>query len=301
MGERPSPDPAAGAGAGREDGTPKVAIVVEYDGTRYCGFQIQARGQTIQSELERALGAVTQEQRRVVGAGRTDAGVHARGQVAHFKTNWRHSWAELRQALNALLPGDIAVRELVPVAPDFHARHSAKSRWYRYSVFNRPLRSPFAARFAYHLPASLDVGAMNAAAECLLGEHDFAAFGQSPSGGHTVRRICEAHWRRDGDWVLFDVGANAFLRHMVRSLVGTLLWVGTGKIDPAEFAGILRGRERSAAGVTAPPQGLCLERIVYGPPWQQLESRVDNLFDSSIGKTYLKEAKESEASEDICS
>lgn len=299
MDERPDSDPAAGAGAGLEEGTPKVAIVVEYDGTRYCGFQIQARGQTIQSELERVLRAVAQEECRIVGAGRTDAGVHARGQVAHFKTNWRHSWAELWQALNALLPGDIVVRTLVPVAPEFHARRSAKRRWYRYSVFNRPLRSPFTARFAYHLAVPLEVEAMNAAAECLLGEHDFAAFGQSPTGGHTVRRVYTAHWRREGDYIFFDVEANAFLRHMVRSLVGTLLRVGTGKIGPAEFAAILLGKERSAAGVTAPPQGLCLERIVYGPPWQQLESKVDYLCDSSLGKTYLKEAKESEASEDI--
>jgi tRNA pseudouridine38-40 synthase len=275
MGE--CPDPAAEASAGREDGGSKVAIVVEYDGTRYCGFQTQARGQTIQAELERALGAVTQEERRVVGAGRTDAGVHARGQVAHFKTNWRHSWAELRRALNALLPDDIVVHQLLPVAPEFHARYSARSRWYRYSVFNRPLRSPFAARFAYHLATALDVEAMNAAAECLLGQHDFAAFGQSPNGGHTVREICMARWRREEDRVFFDVEANAFLRHMVRSLVGTLLWVGTGKIGPAEFAGILVGKERSAAGVTAPPQGLCLERVAYGPPWQEIGLTVNSL------------------------
>jgi tRNA pseudouridine38-40 synthase len=270
MGECPDRDPAAAAGARREDDSPKVAMVVEYDGTRYCGFQIQARGQTIQSELERAVRAATLEERRIVGAGRTDAGVHARGQVAHFKTNWRHSWLELRGALNALLPDDIAVQKLLPVAAEFDARRSAQSRWYRYSVLNRPLRSPLAARFAYHLPTRLDVEAMNAAAECLLGSHDFAAFGQSPSGGHTVREVFLARWRREEEWVRFDVEANAFLRHMVRSLVGTFLWVGTGKISPAEFAGILVARERSAAGVTAAPQGLCLERVGYGPPWQEL-------------------------------
>jgi tRNA pseudouridine38-40 synthase len=271
MGGRLDPDPTTEAVCvDQEDGRPKVAIVVEYEGTRYHGFQIQAHGQTIQSELERVLRAVTQEECRIVGAGRTDAGVHARGQVAHFKTNWRHPWAELGRALNALLPDDIAVRKLAPVAPAFHARRSAQSRWYRYSIFTRSIRSPFSVRHAYHLAAPLEVEAMNAAAASLIGRHDFATFGQAPNGGHTIREIYVARWQRDQEWIFFDVEANAFLRRMVRSLVGTLLRVGSGEISPVEFAAILAARERSAAGVTAPPQGLCLERVVYGPPWQEL-------------------------------
>jgi tRNA pseudouridine38-40 synthase len=213
---------------------------------------------------------VTQEDCRIVGAGRTDAGVHARGQVAHFKTNWRRSWAELRRALNALLPEDIAVQKLMPVAPEFHARRSARSRLYRYSIFNRPLRSPFATRFAYHLPGALEVEAMNAAAECLIGAQDFASFGQAPNGGHTVREVLSARWQRAGDWVFLDIEANAFLHHMVRSLIGTFLLVGIGKITPEAFAGILAAENRSAAGRTAPPQGLCLEKVIYGPPWQEV-------------------------------
>lgn len=265
IGGGPDSNPVAGADA------EKVALVIEYDGTRYRGFQIQARGQTIQSELERVLRDVTREDCRIVGAGRTDAGVHARGQVVHFKTNWRHSWAELRRALNALLPEDIAVQKLMPVTPEFHARRSAGSRLYRYSIFNRPLRSPLALRFAYHLSGPLEVEAMNAAAQCLLGVHDFASFGQAPGGGHTVREVLGARWQRTGDWVFFDIEANAFLHHMVRSLIGTFLLVGGGKITPETFADILAVKDRGAAGRTAPPQGLCLEKVTYGPPWQEVE------------------------------
>lgn len=249
----------------------KIALVLEYDGTDYFGFQKQVRERTIQAELEQVLYRVTGNPCRVIGAGRTDTGVHARGQVAHFQTNWIHPWMELMRAINALLPQDIAVRRLVPVPAEFHARRSALSRTYRYTIWNRPVRSPLVARQVHHVPhPDLDVAAMQAAACYLLGRHDFASFGSSPTGGHTVREVLAAQWRREEGRVLLDVEANAFLRHMVRSLVGTFLKVGSGRLTPAEFAAILEARDRGAAGPTAPGRGLSLERVRYGPPWQDI-------------------------------
>lgn len=252
------------------NGIQRVAVVVEYDGTNYCGFQRQLREPTVQAGLELVLRQLTQEDCPVTGAGRTDSGVHARGQVVHFQTNWKHSWAELLRAMNALLPDDVSIRRMFPVTSDFHARYSALSRFYRYMVFNREVRSPFAARFAHQVSLPLNVQAMNQASESLIGMHDFASFGQSPSGGHTVREVYGAYWWRQGDWVFFDIEANAFLRRMVRSLVGTLLLVGSGRMLPGEFGRILQAKDRDLAGSTAPPQGLCLERVCYREPWQEI-------------------------------
>ena len=254
----------------RDGDTGKVAAVIEYDGTGYCGFQRQARERTVQAELEEVLRRLTQLDCPVVGAGRTDSGVHARGQVVHFQPNWNHPLAELRQAMNALLPADIAVQGIFRVTASFHARHSALSRLYRYAVFNREHRSPFAARFAHQFSPPLDIEAMNQASKRLIGVHDFASFGQPPAVGHTVREVHVAQWWRQGQWVFFDIEANAFLRRMVRSLVGTLLLVGTGKMPPEEFGGVLAARDRSLAGPTSPPHGLCLERVRYPDPWREI-------------------------------
>lgn len=249
----------------------KLMAIVEYDGTDYLGFQLQAQGPTVQGEIERALAAVTQEETcteprrsiRIIGAGRTDAGVHARGQVIAFSTAWRHSVEELQRALNAVLPEDIGVRELRPVAKDFHPRFDAVSREYRYTIFNKPLRSPLVRRFAYHFPHPLDVAAINEAAGALMGSHDFASFGRAPQGDNTVREVYRAQWASAESFIYFDVVANAFLYRMVRSLVGTLLLVGTGELSPDGFKEILRSADRSRAGQVAPACGLCLMKVNY--------------------------------------
>jgi tRNA pseudouridine38-40 synthase len=246
-----------------EASTQKLMAVAEYDGTDYLGFQLQARGRTVQGEIERTLAAVTREEVRIIGAGRTDSGVHAQGQVIAFSTAWRHPVEELQRALNAVLPADIAVRELRPVAKGFHPRFDAVSREYRYTIFNQPLRSPLTRRFAYHFPRPLDVAAMNEAAGVLVGSHDFAAFGRAPQGDNTVREVYRAQWTSEEPFVYFDVVANAFLYRMVRNLVGTLLLVGTGELSPAGFEEILRSADRSRAGQVAPAHGLCLMKVNY--------------------------------------
>lgn len=241
----------------------RVMAVIEYDGTDYLGFQWQAKGRTIQGEVERALAEVTRTETRVVGAGRTDAGVHAVGQVISFVPRWKHSLPELQRAMNALLPGDIAVRQVAWVADDFHPRFSAVSREYRYTILNQPFRSPLARRFAYHYPRPLDVEVMARAAKCLVGSHDFAAFGRPPQGDNTVRRVYRAGCTRQEQFIHFDIVANAFLYRMVRNIVGTLLLVGVGDLSPEEFEEILRAKDRRKAGPTAPAHGLCLMRVNY--------------------------------------
>ena len=241
----------------------RLLAVVEYDGTDYLGFQIQAQGRTIQGEIERALAAVTQQETRIIAAGRTDAGVHALGQVITFSRAWRHSIEELQRALNAVLPKDIAIRELRPVAEGFHPRFDAVSREYRYTILNQPLRSPLARRFAYHFPQSLDVAAMNEAAGILVGSHDFASFGRAPQGDNTVRQVYRAECTRQGPFVYFDIVANAFLYRMVRRLVSTLLLVGTGELSLPEFKEILQAADGDRAVPLAPAHGLCLIKVNY--------------------------------------
>jgi tRNA pseudouridine38-40 synthase len=237
--------------------------VIEYDGTDYLGFQLQAEGRTIQGEVERALAEVTRRETRVVGAGRTDAGVHAMGQVISFVPQWKHSLAELQRAMNALLPEDIAVHQMAWVADDFHPRFSAVSREYRYTILNQPLRSPLARRFAYHYLKPLDVEAMAKAAKCLVGSHDFASFGRPPQGENAVRRVYRAECTRQDQFIYFDIVANAFLYRMVRNIVGTLLLVGIGELSPKGFEEILQAKDRRRAGSAAPAHGLCLVRVNY--------------------------------------
>jgi tRNA pseudouridine38-40 synthase len=237
--------------------------VIEYDGTDYLGFQLQAEGRTIQGEVERALAEVTRRETRVVGAGRTDAGVHAMGQVISFVPQWKHSLPELQRAMNALLPEDIAVHQMAWVADDFHPRFSAVSREYRYTILNQPLRSPLARRFAYHYRKPLDMEAMARAARCLVGSHDFASFGRPPQGDNTVRRVYQAEYTRQDQFIYFDIVANAFLYRMVRNIVGTLLLVGAGELSPESFEEILGAKDRRRAGPAAPAHGLCLMRVNY--------------------------------------
>lgn len=243
--------------------TRRVKAVVAYDGTEYLGFQRQAQGPTVQGVLEEALAKIAGHAVRVLGAGRTDAGVHALGQVVAFDLTWRHGLADLRNALNALLPRSIAVREVSWAPEEFHPRFDAVGRVYRYRVYNGPIRSPFEERYAWHVPEPLDVERMSLATTCLVGVHDFASFGQPTQGEVTVREVRQARWERQGDVVTFAIEANAFLRGMVRSLVGTLVDVGLGRREPGEVEGILQARERGAASATAPPQGLFLVEVRY--------------------------------------
>jgi len=241
----------------------RVRAVVVYDGTDYGGFQRQANAPTVQAALEAALAQVTQETVAVLAAGRTDAGVHAAGQVIAFDTAWRHGLGDLRRALNAVLPADIAVQEVDEVAPKFHPRYDARSRRYQYTFYNAPVRLPLTRRYSLHVAIPLDVVAMQRAAQSLVGEHDFATFGRPPQGEITVRRVLTAEWSGELPWLTFDIEANAFLYRMVRSIVGTLLQVGRGRISAEEFVAVLASCDRSRAGPTAPPYGLCLMEVKY--------------------------------------
>jgi len=242
-----------------------VMLVVEYDGTCYHGFQLQAADvPTVQGELERGLRQVTGIVTRVAGAGRTDRGVHAAGQVVSFRTRSALEAAVLQRALNAVLPADIAVLAAAELPPDFHARFSARSREYRYTILNRPVRTALERQLTYHVATPLDVAAMAEAARQLVGEHDFVSFASAGEKvASTVRRVLAADCRREGVKIYVDIAANAFLPHMVRNIVGTLLPVGTGRLDLPGFQEIFGARQRRQAGPTAPARGLCLMRVNY--------------------------------------
>ncbi len=248
-------------------GTPQEVhcrATVEYDGTDYYGFQFQIGVPTIQEGLEQSLQQLTQRKTRVVGAGRTDAGVHASGQVISFRTTWKHSLSDLERAMNAVLPSGIAVGDMSEVPAGFHARFSAKGRRYRYVVLNRPLRSPLRERYASHEPEPLNLALMSKAASYLIGQHDFAAFGNSPNGGQTVRCVRWAQWQQTGKMVFrFEIEADAFLRKMVRTLVSTMLEVGKGWRTPESCGSILASCDRSQAAPPAAACGLCLFEVLY--------------------------------------
>jgi len=242
-----------------------IRLTLEYDGTCYHGWQRQKNALTIQEVIETALARLTGEAVRLIGSGRTDAGVHALGQVANFSTR---STAPLRAfllGLNSLLPLDIAVLEAQEAPLDFHARYAAKAKTYEYRILNRPVRSPVHHRHAWCLAPPLNAAAMQAAAAVLPGEHDFAAFRAAGSRpGSAVRRVREAVWHcRPGGWLSLTITANGFLRGMVRGLVGTMVEIGRGKYPPAYLEEVLEKRERRLAGPTAPPQGLFLVNVEY--------------------------------------
>jgi len=239
----------------------RLLAIVEYDGTDFKGFQVQGRKRTVQGELESALRQITGEKIRVTGAGRTDTGVHAAGQGVHFDTAWKRTPQVLQRALNAVLPTDIVIRQVAPVTPDFSARFSARSRTYRYTILNQPVRAPLAERYALIVPAALDADAMDAAARCLIGKQDFGAFGTPPRGENTVREMYHVEVRREQARVVIDLEANAFLYRMVRRIVGTLLMVGKSALSVAEFREVLEKKRR--AGESVPPHGLCLIAVNY--------------------------------------
>jgi tRNA pseudouridine(38-40) synthase len=321
-----------------------LRAIVAYDGTDFCGFQIQrSRGgqrpasgtpRTVQGALEDALAQILQKPTSCFAAGRTDSGVHAVGQVVAFGAEWHRPLTDLHRALNAVLPGDVAVRCLSTASPGFHPRYDAHSRTYCYTIWNHPLRSPLFRRTALWVRQPLDLAAMDEAAQLIVGSHDFGTFGTAPRatrysrrtvvgscrngddcarvrapsvrGPTTVRHVVRASWskvderhlaawqqtldhgchladdrsvvaRADGPrsaghtlhearWqglIEFTIEANAFLYHMVRSIVGTLLQVGDGNLSISEFEAALNGADRALAGPTAAPQGLCLIRVQY--------------------------------------
>ena len=243
----------------------QLKLTVEYEGTHYQGWQVQPGVPTVQEVLERALATVLREAVRVRGAGRTDAGVHACGQVAAVHVSRVPAdLGRLRRSLNALTPGDVAVHEISLVDDAFDPRRDARSRLYEYRILNAPVPSPFWRRHAWHIPEPLDARAMNEAARDLVGEHDFAAFrGADPEPVHsTVRRVLEC--RVDtGPVLVYRIEATAFLKHMVRNIVGTLVEVGRGERTAASLRELIAGRDRRRAGPTAPAHGLTLVAIRY--------------------------------------
>ena len=243
----------------------RVRLTVEYDGTGFAGFQLQGRGErTVQGVLESAVQRISATPDRVHGAGRTDAGVHALGQVVHFDTNWTVPENRIGQALNYVLPRDLVVRQATVVDESFHARYNATARIYRYTILNRPMPSAMLSRFALHQYDTLHLAAMQEAALELIGTHDFAAFGTTNvSGQSSVRRMYGLTIARRRDCVLITVRGNAFLRQMVRAFVQVLLLVGQGRLTPGDVREIRDSRQRSACPGIAPAHGLCLVKVEY--------------------------------------
>lgn len=236
---------------------------IAYDGTDFLGFQIQAQGRTVQGELEKALAKIAKQPVRIIGAGRTDSGVHATGQVISFSLNWNHSPLKLQNALNANLPPDVICGDLTTTDGAFHPRFSAQSRQYRYIILNQPAKDVLRRRYVTHIARPLDVAKMQLASQILIGTHDFASFGRPPQGTNTVRTVTEATWQVDGTELTFFITANAFLYKMVRNIVGTLLQVGLDEIDVDDVRSILQARDRSSAGAPASANGLCLVNVNY--------------------------------------
>ncbi|MDD3579454.1 MAG: tRNA pseudouridine(38-40) synthase TruA [Desulfobacca sp.] len=253
-----------------------IKLLIEYDGSAYHGWQRQHNALTIQEVLETCLSRLTKEHIRVIGSGRTDAGVHALGQVANFKTATDLPLSAFNAGLNRLLPADIAILAAQEVAPEFDARYAALGKTYEYRLLNRPVRSALHRAYCWWLPMFLDETAIKQASAALIGEHDFSAFQSSGSSiKNPVRRVWAASWDLAGEgWYRFRITANGFLRGMVRSLVGTLVDIGRGKRRPEDIAQILVSRDRCQAGPTAPAQGLYLVQVLYDQ--QDLEKLTDS-------------------------
>jgi tRNA pseudouridine38-40 synthase len=242
----------------------RIKAVIAYDGTDYHGFQRQSpeREPSIQGMLEGALSKIGQAG-VVLGAGRTDAGVHASGQVIAFDVDWRHGLDDLQRALNATLPADIAVLDLEQTADTFHPRYDAVSRAYRYSISNTRVRNPLTVRYTLHVPQALDVEAMRRALAYTIGDHDFAAFGQPTVGESTTRSMGRADVIADGSMIMIELQANGFLYRMVRRIVGTLIPIGRGDQSPEDFDRILKSIDPNQAGPAVAPNGLCLITVNY--------------------------------------
>jgi tRNA pseudouridine38-40 synthase len=247
-----------------------LKLILSYDGTEFAGWQAQPDAVTVQGTLASAIGRITGEKVLPQASGRTDAGVHALAQVVTFGADSSIPTANFLKALNDILPASIRILEVDQAAPDFHARKSARAKIYRYRLYREAICPPFLARYVWHYPYPLDEGAMNRAAERVQGEHDFTSFaavdperekeGTLPSN---VRTIFSSTWERQENEFIYAVRGSGFLHHMVRNLVGTFILVGKGTLQPDDIARILEARKRSAAGATAPPNGLYLVNVEY--------------------------------------
>ena len=239
-----------------------LRLVIEYDGTHFAGWQSQKSDRTVQDALEQALYILLKEPVRLIGAGRTDAGTHALGQVAHFQTEALLPTDRLLRSLNGLLPPDIAVRAADEVPPDFHARYSATRKRYRYRIHQGKAAVNRTQVWTYH--SALSLAPMAAAARSLCGERAFGAFcKQDPVPEHLTCHVFDAVWSQRGRELVFEIEANRFLRHMVRILVGTMVEIGRGTRPPEAIADLLASGDRTAAGATAPACGLCLLWVAY--------------------------------------
>ena len=245
----------------------KFLLLIEYEGTQYHGFQWQVGLPTIQSELEQAISRFCRQSSRVMAASRTDAGVHAKGQVVCF---WAESTLDTRKlvrAMNHYLPGDIAVKAAYRASVDFNVRRDALSREYHYYILNSDTRSPFSQRFALLVPKVLDVYAMNEACQLIRGEHDFTSFTSSLEGNKTtLRNVYEAGIEKKEEFTIFHIVANSFLPHQVRSTVGLLIRLGLGKMGIEDFRDIMEAKSLGLAGPVSPACGLCLEKVNYPEP-----------------------------------
>jgi tRNA pseudouridine38-40 synthase len=246
----------------------RYRATLAYDGSAYQGFQRQVDGvPTVQAAVEDAIARIVQRNVTILAAGRTDAGVHAVGQVIAFDVDWRHATADLLRAINAVLPDDIALQDIRQHADFFHPRYDALSRVYYYRVLNAEQPQPLLRKLCWQIRGDLNVNIMQDAAEMLIGTHDFAAFGNPPQGENTIREVMMSRWTREnqpfGDFLVYRLEGTAFLQHMVRRIVGMLTDVGRGALTLAQFEAIFQSADLSQATTLAPPQGLTLEKVRY--------------------------------------
>lgn len=242
--------------------TKTIKLTIDYEGTDFAGWQVQPSQRTVQGEIERALETVLRQPVRIVAAGRTDTGVHALGQVAHFRTESDMTEQRLMGALNGLLPRDIAIREVMRVSDGFNARYDARTRTYRYTIATKKVAVN--RRYSWAVPYSLDFDRLAESTVPLDGECDIRGFSRGEDGDDYSTIVFSNRWTREGDFIVFEISAIRFFHHAVRSIVGTAVEVGRGKLPPGIVRKILKTRNRSLAGPTAPARGLCLVNIDYG-------------------------------------
>ncbi len=241
-----------------------IKLTIEYDGTNYQGWQKQKRGSTIQNTLEEAIRVLTNEEIEVIGSSRTDAGVHAKGFVANFKTNSKIPSEKYREAINHKLPKDIVILNSEEVDEEFHARYNARGKTYSYSILNRDVPSAINRNYLYHVKRKLDIEAMKEACKYFIGTYDFSAFKSSGSSVKTtIRTIFELYIEENNDIIKVYVTGDGFLYNMVRIIVGTLIMVGSNKIKPNEIENIIAEKDREKAGICVPATGLVLEKVYY--------------------------------------
>jgi tRNA pseudouridine38-40 synthase len=241
-------------------------VILAYDGTNFQGFQRQEKGRTVQASVEETLRKIGWLDNSIRSAGRTDSGVHATGQVIAFNFGWNHSTEQLRDAINANLPPDVAAQSVEEVDSGFHPRHSATARRYHYRIFHDQVRQPLRERYAWRVWPVVSLDLLKEAARYLVGTYDFSAFGAPHQpGGSTVRRIFASDWLSDGSDLVFEILGNAFLYHMVRRLVSSQIEIGKGRRNPEELSDLLSGEQKILVQGLAPAQGLVLSEVIYPP------------------------------------